>query len=86
MTAQQTDYGLVFFFSADELLRHSLHPGLITCEDALELIRQSTEHWEDALPPCPEIQMFSAHNGILLFVRPLLSHCTRTSFAPQFFS
>ncbi len=86
MTAQQTDFGFVFFFSADELLRHSLRPGLITREDALELIRYSTKDWEEALPPCPEIQVFSAHSGILLFVRPLLSPCAKGSFAPGLFS
>jgi hypothetical protein len=86
MTVQQTDYGLVFFFSADELLRYSLQPYLITHEDALQLIRHSTAHWEEALPPCPEIQVFSARSGILLFVRPLLSQCAKTSFVKQLFS
>ncbi len=86
MTAQQTDFGFVFFFSTDELLRHSLRPGLITREDALELIRHSTENWEDALPPCQEIQVFSARSGILLFVRPLLSLCAKPSFPPGLFS
>lgn len=86
MTAQQTEFGFVFFFSAEELLRHSLRPGHITREDALELIRHSTEKWGETLPPCPEIQVFSARSGILLFVRPLLSPCAKSSFAPGLFS
>lgn len=86
MTVQQTDYGFVFFFSTDELLLYSLHPSLITHEDALQLIRHSTAHWEEDLPSFPEIQVFSARSGILLFVRPLLSHCTKANVPPQLFS
>ncbi|MBP1757954.1 MAG: hypothetical protein H6Q61_203 [Firmicutes bacterium] len=86
MTAQQTDYGLVFFFSAEELHRHSLQPSLITREDALRLIRSVTEHVEDALPPCPEIQVFSARSGILLFVRTQLSQCATAGFSSLFLS
>lgn len=70
MIAQTILTSTVFFFSLSDLTDLGLHPHSLTQEDALSLIRSSCIPPAQDKPLFSEIQVFSTHDGVLLFLRP----------------
>lgn len=73
MIAQTVSSATVLFFSLEELKAKSLQPDHLTLNQVLELIHSVFELSGQDIPITPEIQVFSTHHGILLFLRPVFT-------------
>lgn len=73
MTAQSVLSATVLYFSLEELQAKCLNPEHLTLPQTLNLIRSVFEISDQMIPLSPEIQVFSTHHGILLFLRPMIS-------------
>lgn len=70
MIAQTILTSTVFFFPLSDLMDLGLHPHALTQTDAIALIRSSCLLPEQDTSQFSEIQVFSTHDGVLLFLRP----------------
>ncbi len=70
MIAQTILTSTVFFFPLSDLMDLGLHPHALTQNDAIALIRSSCLLPEQHPAHFSEIQVFSTHDGVLLFLRP----------------
>ncbi|MDF2838595.1 MAG: hypothetical protein K0S60_298 [Evtepia sp.] len=71
MIAQAVSSATVLYFSLEELHAKCLHPEHLTLTQVLDLIRSVFDISGQIIPASPEIQVFSTHHGVLLFLRPI---------------
>lgn len=82
MIAQTVSSCTVLFFSSEELHAHSLKPDQLTASQALSLVRAALAPFEQAMPSCPELQIFTTEKGVLLFLRPTCSQSSQFTLSP----
>lgn len=54
------------------LSQQELPSGPLTDETLLPLVRRALVHNGQAIPLCPELEIFPSQEGVLIFVRPRL--------------
>jgi len=86
MTAQAVSSATMLFFSSEELQTKCLDPEDITLPQVLELIHSVFDLSGLLVPSHSEIQVFSTHHGILLFLCPIFSQTTQFALSSSVLS